>query len=185
MKSNQTVVYKLDSEANTITYRVAGIDQPIVLRLDQCSMENNARALVAGYSQVMVIDTAAIGRTDKDGAIIPETVRNHMKWERMARKVEHLNSGATTVAPERVARTPRVESLADIRAAIGRATKRDEAGVEKLVQASVRERGGDVEANLRYLSQARSVQMALAEIKAERAPARAADDALDALLNDE
>jgi hypothetical protein len=42
-----------------------------------------------------------------------------------------------------------------------------------------------VEANLRYLSQARSVQMALAEIKAERAPARAADDALDALLNDE
>jgi hypothetical protein len=182
MKSNQTVVYKLDSEANTITYRVAGIDQPIVLRLDQCSMENNARALVAGYSQVMVIDTAAIGRTDKDGAIIPEHVRNHMKWERMARKVEHLNSGATTVAPERAARAPRVESLADIRAAIGRATRRDAAGVEKLVQASVQDRGGDVEANLRYLVQARSVQMALAEMKAERAPEQVADIALSALL---
>jgi hypothetical protein len=92
MKSNQTVVYTHDAEANTVTYRVAGIDQPIVLRLDSTSAENNARALVAGYSQVMVIDTAAIGRTDKDGAIIPEPVRNQMKWERMSRKVEHLNS---------------------------------------------------------------------------------------------
>jgi hypothetical protein len=185
MKSNQTVVYVYNAEDNTVTYRVRGIDQPIVLRLDQCSMENNTHALVAGYSQVMVVDTAAIERKGKDGNLIPDDVRNHMKWERMQRKVEHLNSGATTVAPERTARAPRVESLADIRAAIGRATRRDEAGVEKLVQARVRECGGDVEANLRYLAGAKAVQMALAEIKAERAPARAADDALDALLNDE
>lgn len=185
MKANQTVGYKIDTTKKVITFTVAGQGE-FTLDMAKVSAENREYAAFVGMAQVRIVDGAAIGKADKDGRIIPEDVRCKMKADRMRALVEHYESGTTEWEMKRAARAPRVDSLEDIREAIGRATKRDAAGVERLVQASVRERGGDVEANLRYLAGAKAVQVALAEIRAERAPQRVdADEALASLMDSE
>lgn len=189
LKSNQSIMHGFDEETQTHWFDVVGYPR-LLLPDSSISPENSKRSKHFGLRQVRVVDGAAIGKTDREGNIIPEAVRLKMKYEGMRRIVEHLASGSPDWELPRaggVRAAPKQDSLELILQAIMRATGRDADGVGKMLAEMVRQRGGDLEANARYLAESKRVLVALAEIRAESArPAGGEnpDDVLDAMLGE-
>ena len=185
MKANQTVGYVIDTDAGTIEFTVKG-HKPFTLDMAKVHESNRRYASFVGMAQVRIVDGAAIGRNAKDGSIIPEDERCAMKDARMRTLVAHYETGTADWEIKRAARTPVVDSLDDIRLAVARATRATVEAVEAQLVKRVREHGGDIEAQLRYLAGAKSVRLALAELKAERAPQRVdADEALAGFMEED
>lgn len=91
MKPNQIVGYTI--EGDIITFNVKG-QTLLTLDVTKVHPDNQRRAMFGGLAQVRVVDMAAVDRADKDGNLLHEDVRTRMKWERMKRCIEHLESGA-------------------------------------------------------------------------------------------
>ncbi len=90
-KSNSIITTVYDEATDTITYTVQDVGS-IVLDLNKVAKINIARAAVHGFGQ-RIPDSAAIGLTDDDGAIIPKADRLKMKFDRMKALVEFYETG--------------------------------------------------------------------------------------------
>lgn len=187
MKSNQSVRHWFDQATQEHVVEVLGHPQ-IRVKDSAISPENGFKARGFGIRQVRFIDGAAIGKTDKDGRMIPEATRLQMKYEGIRRIADHVASGSPEWELPRAGavRVPKVDALELVLEAIARATGRDAAAVNKMLVSMVAQRGGDLEANARHLAETARVQIALTELKAERAPrAVDADATLDELIASE
>lgn len=92
MKSNQQVGVVIADDFKTVTFKVIG-HADIVLEMDKLSEAVKLRAACVGMAQVRIVDAAAIGMTDKAGAIIPAAERIATKHSRMAELVAHYMTG--------------------------------------------------------------------------------------------
>lgn len=117
MKTNQTISHAYDPISKIITFTVIG--HPLIkLHMTKVHPEIVERLAAVGAAQVRVIDAAAIGRTDREGRIIPEAERTALKVANMRAIIEHLESG--TNQWERKARKagPVEDSIGLVREAI-------------------------------------------------------------------
>jgi len=94
MKDNQHVQPVIDLTAGTVTFKVKG-HPDIVLDMAQLHPDITRQAAMVGMAQVRIVDAAAVGRTDKDGLIIPEAERIAQKYANMAGLVEHYMTGTS------------------------------------------------------------------------------------------
>lgn len=89
-KSNSIVTTAV-REDGVIVFTVLGVGE---LEFDptKASATNRKRAEVHGWIQ-RIVDTAAIGVTDKDGNVIPRADRNRMKYHSMNEVITHYEGG--------------------------------------------------------------------------------------------
>lgn len=140
---------------------------------DKVSAQNRARAMMHGFEQ-RIRDGGALGRDKETGAsATPEEKR-----EAMLRIAEHLMSGSDEWALKVAA--PKKDDPGLLLAAIGRATGKDQAGVEALLTTTMAKRSVDRVGALKVWQDTKQVIAAKAEILAERAAAKAASAAGDA-----
>ena len=91
-RSNQSVEWKFDPEANELHMRVLGF-QWHVLDLGKVSDACRKQAMIYGFANCRLADATAIPAADGDGNLIPETERAKLKDRGIARLIEHYNSG--------------------------------------------------------------------------------------------
>lgn len=140
---------------------------------DKVSAANRARAMMHGFEQ-RIRDGGALGRDKETGAsATPEEKR-----EAMLRIAEHLMSGSDEWALKVAA--PKKDDPGLLLGAIARATGKDAAGVEALLEATMAKRGVDRNGALKVWQDTKQVAAAKAEILAERAAAKAAQAGGDA-----
>jgi hypothetical protein len=135
---------------------------------EKASATNRARAIKMGFKQ-RISNAAALSRDTETG----ESASSEEKRANMLRMAEHLESGSDEWEL-RVSVGPKKDDPGLLRAAIMRATGKDEAGVAALIVATMAKRGVDETAALKVWQDAKQVITAKAEIIAERAAAKAA-----------
>ena len=182
MKENQHVMPIIADDFSTVTFKVRGHDD-LVLHMDKIHPDNLRRAACAGFAQVRIVDAAAVPAADKDGNIIPGDERVAMKHERMARLVNHYESGTpewSRVAEGGGGKSITIEAIARVKG-----VAYDEA--ERYVdEYATRNYAGDRKECLAFLREGKRVMEAIAAIRAERAPAPKvdADAALDEMKDE-
>ncbi len=166
-KANSIITSRFDTDRNTIIFTVK--DQgDVELDLSKVHEDNMRQAAIHGWNQ-RIPDAAAIGRTDKDGRIIPEAERTRIKFERMNELCRHYESGTdrwnrTAEGDGSGGRALTIEAIARVQGiAYAEAVRRVEALAEH-------KHGGDTKAALAVLRKAGAIQAAMAEIRAEREP---------------
>lgn len=157
-----------------IRFGVPGVGSA-VLRFADVSLENRFKCQQEGAVKT-VINRAALERDPETGAsATPET-----KWRRMLDRIEHLNSGATSWSQAREAAGGGDDAGLIVQATMrvkGWTVEQVEAWIAKVCVAKSLERKAVI-GNLRKNP---DVIRAVAEIKAERAAANKAADAVDFL----
>lgn len=189
MKDNQQVKPNLDIEAGTVTFEFRGAE-PLVFHIDRCAESIRRRAALAGMAQVRLVDAAAVGREAPDGSIRTVAEMVALKREAIARLIEHYESG-TEEWGLRVAGEGRGSGDGGlVIQGIIRVYGGDVAQAEATITRTMEKRGLERKAALALWASTDKVATAIADIKAERAKARAgvanvnSDDLLDELCGD-
>lgn len=180
MKENQHVKPVVNVETGTVTFQVKGHND-IVLDIAKLHPDIVKRAALAGMAQVRIVDAAAVGMTDDEGNIIPESRRIDLKYTRMEELVNHYHTGTSewsrkgsggggfgSITIEAIARVKGIEY----------------AEAEAMVALLAKDKfEGDTKKTLAFLRTGGKVMKAIQEIRAERQPAAKidADAALDEL----
>lgn len=169
MKSNQMVECIIDEVAQTLTFKVDGHkDVPIVHLLKLTHPDNIAYAALHGFKQ-RDVDGAAVDAADKKTGIIRTYAeRCRLKHERIARLVEHYNSGAPDWDLMRSAGGG-IDNTGLTIEAIGRVYDWDIATVEVKVDTLAQKKGIDRRATLATYANIPDVAAMIGTIKAERA----------------
>lgn len=171
MKENQHVKPVVNVDAGTVTFEVKG-HNPIVLDMARLHPDIVKRAALAGMAQVRIVDAAAVGMTDDEGNILPESERIQLKYERMERLVEHYHTGTAdwnvTGGGGGGGKSITLEAVARVKG-----TTYDEAKAS--VAAYAEKKGIDVKAALAHLRKGAAVSAAILAIREERMPKASVD----------
>jgi len=178
MKANQIVEPIINDAFTTVTFNVRG-HKPLVLDMDKLHPDIVKRAACVGMAQVRINDAAAIGRTDKEGRIIPDADRTAMKYEAMKRLVEHYMTGTAEWA-QRVAKGKGDAGQTSLTLrALAMVQGVDVETMRERVEANAEKRGVTVRAYLAKVATSEAVRRKMDEL---RGPAAVdADDMLDEL----
>lgn len=111
MRENQVVGVSYNVESETVTWTFGHGLPNLTLNLKKVHPAIVRQAALYGMGQVRVRDRAAIGKADKNGAIIPAKTRAQTMRERMAALVQFYETGAAQWSPDRVARVAPVDEI--------------------------------------------------------------------------
>lgn len=155
----------------------------IELDIHKMSEANRNHALFDRL-KAKVIDTAAIGRADASGAIIPEATRTKLKFEAMLAEVEHLESG-TEAWNRGGGGGGRAWSDAKIIEALVRVQKSTPDAMRSMATSRAEKLGKTYRQYLDHIATATAVRQAMRDIEDERlaatTPAVNPDDELAAM----
>lgn len=179
-KSNSIVTSEY--EEGVITFRIRGAASPILFHLDRVSEANRRRAEVHGWVQ-RIVDSAAVGMTDADGAIIPAPERDAMKYAAMVKVRDHYESGTEDWARRAVAgeRETGGMTLRAVAAVSGVTVD----VMRERVKAMAEKRGVTERVYLNSVAGSAAVQAKIAEFRAASPSAIDADALLDELTGGE
>lgn len=182
-KSNSIITSRYDEARNVIIFTVVG-QGDLKLDLGKVSKANLARAAIHGFNQ-RIPDAAALGVTDKDGAVIPRDERTRIKFRRMEELCLHYESGTEEWGRKGTgdgggSRSITIEAIARVKG-----LSYEEAAEKVKVHADTC-LGGDTKKALAQLRKAAAVQEMITAIRAERDAKRilAGENPADDILND-
>lgn len=174
-KSNSIVTHKLVGDS--IEFTVKGFS-PVVFDPTKAAQGNRLQAERHGWIQ-RIVDSAAIGRTDKEGVIIPEAERTQAKFDGILEMIQHYESGGESWNRSGA----RGVDFGLILAGVMRATSLTSEQAERRIEAiRLKNKLATREDCLKYLSGGASVKQAMLEIQAAKIrPVTDADKDLESL----
>lgn len=175
MKDNQHVKPVINLETREVSFEVKGLPT-LTLHMEKLHPSIVAQAAMVGMAQVRIVDAAAIGRTDKDGRIIPEAERIQAKWDAMQELIAHYETGtdewSRRASGDGAARTSlAIEALAEIKGVTVEKAR------EQLEAYAQKNHMGDTKAALAYLAQGERMQKKILEIRTRRVQPKVDADA--------
>jgi len=182
MKANQIVEPIISEDFSKVTFNVRG-HESFVLEMDKLHPDVVKRAACVGMAQVRINDAAAIGRTDKEGRIIPEVDRTAMKYEAMKRLAYHYMTGTAEWA-QRVAKGKAKGDGGELNLilrALAAVQELDVESMRKIVASKAEKRGITIRVYLNQIATSEAVRRKMDEL---RGPPAADADAMLAELSE-